>query len=65
MTKEEIQQWLKSSNFSDFTTKFLGLDGKDLASFTKDDFERIIKDTAPGIALYNAVQELKAEKGMA
>jgi hypothetical protein len=63
-TSEEVQQWFLSSKYNDYAPKFLRLDGKDLAGLSEQSFERIINDTAQGIALYNAVQELKGEKGM-
>ena len=61
-TRDEVQQWFQF-NYSDHSLKFVGLTGKDLSRFTEGNFRSIIQDTAQGIALYNAVKEVK-EIGM-
>ena len=39
-TKDEVQQWFKSSKYSDYARRFLGLDGKDLAGLTEVQFQK-------------------------
>ena len=64
-TTEEVQVWLSSSvNFKGVAAHFSLLNGEALAGFTQNNIENILKDTAQAIALYNALQKLKGEKGM-
>ena len=64
-TKEEVQAWLSSSpNFKNVAPHFSLLNGEALASFTQNNIEVILKDTAQAIALYNALRKLKGETGM-
>ena len=50
--------WFARGKFNGFKDKFASLDGKDLATLTKEDFQKELGNIQ-GSALFNAVQELK------
>jgi hypothetical protein len=60
--KEEVQAWFLWSKFEYYAKKFYPLDGKDLAGLTKEDFLRRCPEM--GDVIYNALQELKGDKGL-
>jgi len=55
---EELQEWFKALKYASIAEKFLGIDGADITSFSKKDFQEILESKALGIALYNAFQDL-------